>query len=74
MRKHTDPQTLPRAKMGYALKKKSREENVRTQVPKDGNHFCQSDLDGKWSGESPLLETPQQFPLNIKRFKPPAEM
>ena len=62
MRKHTDPQTLPRAKMGYALKKKSREENVRTQVPKDGNHFCQSDLDGKWSGDP--TAGPSQYKKN----------
>ena len=33
------------------MKKKSCEENVRTQVPKDGNRFCQSDLAGKWSGD-----------------------
>ena len=71
MRKRIDPQTLSHAKMSYALKKKSCEENVRTQVPKDGNRFCQSDLAGKWSGE---LETPQQGPLNIKRIIPPDKM
>ena len=66
MKKQIDPQTLPHAKMGYALKKKRCEGNVITQVPKDGNHFCQSDLAG--------VETPQQFPLNIKRIITPAKM
>ena len=37
--------------MRYALKMKPCEENFRTQVPKDGNRFCQSDLNGKWSGD-----------------------
>ena len=51
MWKRIDPQTLSHAKMSYALEKKSCEETVRTQVPKDGNRFCQSDLAGKWSGD-----------------------
>ena len=66
MRKHIDPQTLSHAKMSYALKMKLCEENFRPQVPKDGNRFCQSDLAG--------VETPQQFPLNIKRIISQAKM